>query len=281
MKRALYQLGLLSLGALLLAPALPLPGATGQRPLPTEPASQATSASKAPEMMVQVPAGPFWMGCNEQVEKKCPKDEEPYHEIYLDAFSIDRVEVTNAEYQDCVRAGKCQGRENDDSSSKDKDRFQGFDGDRQPMIGVSWEDARNYCEWAGKRLPTEAEWEKAARGTDGRIYPWGNEKPDCTKANFRGCRGNTLPVGSKPSDASPYGVLDMAGNTWEWVADWYDKSYYQGSPSQNPKGPVRGYSRVLRGGSNFQDAQALRASYRNRNSPIGRLSHIGGIRCAR
>ena len=144
--------------------------------------------------------------------------------------------VTQAEYNECVSSGKCSANQ----------KYDGFTGDRQPVVGVNWNDARTYCEWAGKRLPTEAEWEKAARGTDGRIYPWGNTI-DPTRANYADSGiGKTSKVGSYPSGASPYGALDMAGNAWEWVADWHDKNYYRNSPSKNPQGPDSGKYRVLR-----------------------------------
>ena len=173
-------------------------------------APRAPKKKTSSPVMVSVPAGEFWMGCNEQADKRCNFDEKPYHKVYLDAYYIDKYEVTQSEYNECVTTDKCP-------ANRKKD---GFTGDRQPVIGVSWEDADTYCKWAGKRLPTEAEWEKAARGTDGRVYPWGNSF-DPTRANYAGALGKTSEVGSYPSGASPYGALNMAGNVWEWVADWY------------------------------------------------------------
>jgi formylglycine-generating enzyme required for sulfatase activity len=219
--------------------------------------------------MVAVSAGEFGMGCNERVDNQCENDEKPYHQVYLDAFYIDKFEVTQGEYDECVRAGQC----------KDNEKNSGFTGARQPVVGVDWNDAKNYCEWAGKRLPTEAEWEKAARGTDGRVYPWGNQTPSCSLTNLSECEGKTWEVGSNTAGASPYGALDLAGNVWEWVADWYDGNYYSSSPSRNPTGPASGSLRGLRGGSWYLAPEFVRASLRLRHLPDGRY-HGYGFRCA-
>jgi formylglycine-generating enzyme required for sulfatase activity len=168
-------------------------------------------------------------------------DEKPQHKVYLDAFWIDRTEVTSAQYKKCVQDGKCKAPSHANDSS--------LNGDNQPVVGVDWNDAKTYCEWAGRQLPTEAQWEKAARGTDGRIYPWGNTAPDSNRLNFSSQIGKTTEVGKYPAGASYYSAYDMAGNVWEWVADWYDDKYYDSSAakSPNPQGPASGQYRVLQG----------------------------------
>jgi len=216
--------------------------------------------------MVRVPAGEFIMGSDSG-----EADEKPVHRVYLDEFFIDKYEVTNEQYNQCVSAGSC-------SVNK---KYDGFTDPQQPVVGVDWNQADTYCKWAGKRLPTEAEWEKAARGTDRRTYPWG-EMIDCSRANYGDCKhGKTKPVGSYPSGASPYGAMDMAGNVWEWCADWYDENYYKSSPNRNPTGPGSGQYRVLRGGSWYYLPNYLRAASRSGLDPAGRSSGHLGFRCAR
>jgi formylglycine-generating enzyme required for sulfatase activity len=223
--------------------------------------------TSAPPGMVSVPAGEFIMGSEEG-----DSDEQPVHTIYLDAFYIDKTEVTNAQYRQCVEAGACD-------APVDATYYDNADYAQHPVVFVSWHDADAYCRWAGKRLPTEAEWEKAARGTDGRTYPWG-EGIDCDRAQHGECAGQTVPVGSKPKGASPYGALDMAGNVWEWVADWYDSGYYSQSPARNPQGPDSGEERVLRGGSWSYGANFVRSANRYGDSPVDRFDNVG-FRCAR
>jgi len=225
-------------------------------PSPTEPAGEAPTSppeattppeSELPEAesprvrpadgmtALHVPAGEFLMGD----DASAFEPEKPAHLVYLDAYWIDRTEVTNAQYRACVEAGVCPEPEfwwNED-----------LNGDDQPVL-VPWESAKTYCEWVGARLPTEAEWEKAIRGTDGRVWPWGNEFEE-NRANLSDDvdgYGGTAPVGSFPGDVSPFGLLDAAGNAGEWVSDWFDREYYAHSPAQNPTGPAGGEQKVHR-----------------------------------
>jgi formylglycine-generating enzyme required for sulfatase activity/tetratricopeptide (TPR) repeat protein len=229
--------------------------------------------------MVYVPNGEFPMGASSS-DSQASDNEKPQHTVYLDSFWIDKYEVINALYKRCVDAGKCSAPS--DRSSYTRSSYYGNSWfDNYPVIYVSWNDASTYCAWAGKRLPTEAEWEKAARGTDGRVYPWGNTfegaKVNSSDSNPR--PGDTIEVGKYPNGASPYGALDMAGNVWEWVADWYGDNYYSISPRNNPKGPSSGPSRVLRGGSGYVNQSYVRASFRGINTPDYRY-YSTGFRCA-
>lgn len=199
-------------------------------------------------------------------------DEKPQHTVYLDAFWIDRTEVTNAMYAQCVQTGKC-------SAPAHSRRYGLPEYANHPALGVSWNQAQEYCAWAGRRLPTEAEWEKAARGTDGRLYPWGNDAPDASRLNFNHLVDDTTEVGKYPAGASPYGALDMAGNVWEWVADGYDENYYAESPAKNPTGGNSANQRVLRGGSWNNEAPNVRAA--NRFWAFPGRNDTDGFRCAR
>jgi formylglycine-generating enzyme required for sulfatase activity len=200
-------------------------------------------------------------------------DEKPQHRVYLDAFWIDRTEVTNAMYRLCVQAGLC--RAPSDTTYYADTQFGNY-----PVVNVSWNDTQTYCRWAGRQLPTQAQWEKAARGTDGRTYPWG-EGLACDKANYKDCNvGHPVDVGSYPDGASPFGALDMAGNIFEWVADWYSESYYSGSPPSNPQGPDSGQYRVIRGGSWLNVPQDVRAANLGRLTPDKRYGNLG-FRCSR
>jgi formylglycine-generating enzyme required for sulfatase activity len=205
--------------------------------------------------------------------------EKPEHLVYLSPYWIDRTEVTNGMYERCVRTGACQSPEKIRSKLRES-YFSDPKYLEYPVIYVSWEDAAAYCQWADRRLPTEAEWEKAARGADRRDYPWGNNNPNGRLANFGGLIGDTSRVGDYPAGISPYGVLDMAGNVAEWVADWFDDQYYASSVYKNPSGPASGEFRILRGGSWFSQASSLRTTFRLWNYPDLRSETVG-FRCAR
>lgn len=210
--------------------------------------------------MVLIPAGAFQMGGSRY------DNENPIHTVTLNAFLMDVYEVTNANYANCVAAGKCQPPA-DKSSSTRSDYYDNEQYVNYPVLFVSWNGAKTYCEWRGARLPTEAEWEKAARGgLEGKQYPWGDIAPVCTHdaengAQFYGCATkDTIAVGSFAPNG--YGLFDMAGNTWEWVNDWYDENYYRLSPSFNPLGPIDGDKKALRGGGWHYAFSSLRVAYR-------------------
>lgn len=229
-------------------------------------------------VLVNIPAGEFLMGSLDS-DWEAGSYEKPAHTVYLDAYWIDQTAVTNAKYAKCVQAGVCQPPVPQSSYTR-QSYFGDALYDNFPVIYVTWNDAKAYCEWAGRRLLTEAEWEKAARGADGRKYPWGNEAPDAGKLNFAGNVGDTVEVGHYPQSASPYGVLDMAGNVWQWVADWYGDTYYAASPAQNPAGPESGETRVMRGGGWYSTARVIRAANRDSYQPTDHFGNAG-IRCGR
>ena len=239
---------------------------THSKSLPTE-----IVDTKGVEMLL-VSAGEFTMGSNEG-----DLDEQPVHQVYLDAYYMDKYEVTNALYKECVKAGACNPPKN--TSSSKRNIYYGHPSyGNYPVIYVDWNMAETYCEWRGARLPTEAEWEKAARGTDGRTYPWGEE--ETFDRFFNG--DDFTKVGSYPDGVSPYGLYDMAGNVSEWVNDKYGKTYYQDSPSSNPLGPTSGTFRVLRGGSwsGSSSGTWIVVYSRGWNSPT--LANIDlGFRCSR
>lgn len=272
------------------------------------PSPPAPSRPAVPPGMVPVPAGEFFMGCNEKGDEECEADEKPGKTVTLAAFQIDTTEVTVAAYRRCVEAGQCTtdgvtmpywgGKEQPVSAWACNWGKAGRDD--HPINCVDWSQAEAYCKWAGKRLPTEAEWEKAARGADGRKYSWGSigfaqagKVANIADRTARKQNANmtwaledyddgyygTAPVGSFPAGESPFHALDPTGNVWEWTADWYVSDYYKNGPSRNPKGPDRGDSRSVRGGSWDLLPQYARASYRDRVVPGDRSVSVG-FRCA-
>ncbi len=252
---------------------------------------QAAAAGRTGEM-VSVPGGAFYMGCNEAVDTECDEDEKPGRQVSVNAFTMDKTEVTVAQFGQCVDAGACS------SDGVTMPYWAGQthpewawacnwgqrDREWHPINCVEWEQARRYCAWAGKRLPTEAEWEKAARGTEGWKYPWGNrgygaaggvanigdETAKRSQPRWTIAEGyddgyyGTAPVGSFPAGASPYGAVDMVGNVWEWTVDWYDEGHQ---------------FRAVRGGSWRDQPLNARASIRNWGDP-GNRSMLQGFRCA-
>jgi formylglycine-generating enzyme required for sulfatase activity len=219
---------------------------------------------------VYIPEGEFVMGVQKENYSA------PAHKVYLDAFWIDMTEVSNEMYARCVKAAICkQPALSYLSESHYGDETYG----NHPVVYVNWLQASAYCQWVGRRLPTEAEWEKAARGTDDRPYPWGKDHPDARLLNFDNMIATTTPVYWFPFGASPYGALNMAGNVREWVWDWYADDYYQNSPYQNPLGPEEGEKRSLRGGSFTDISRRVRADNRLSHDPYS-PGYNRGFRCA-
>ncbi len=289
-------------------------------------ASSKEVAGKDGAPMVLVPAGEFLMGSTTTMieewskiddcgpNKQCNlEDEFPQHPVMLDAFLIDKFEVTNARYFKFVQAAKHRPPVNPkDAQDRTRNLWEGGKVPPSvanlPVVNVDWNDAKAYCEWAGKRLPTEAEWEKAARGLDGKVFPWGSDwdRTLLNSASMWAARdllsyevwatwwdakgfdlleaktlaGMLKPGGSFPGGASPYGAYDMAGNVSEWVADWAGPDFYQASPDRNPKGPDNGEKRTLRGGSWYNHANGVRTALRRAEYPTHRANTIG-FRCAK
>lgn len=255
------------------------PTGSGQRP-----GFRTTEKRKKDGMpMLFVPAGKFLMG-NDQGKK----DEHPLHNVYLDAYWIDKFPVTNRLYARFLNeVGNQTGSGSyyyaADNANARLVRVAGVwrirkDFEDHPVTDVSWYGALAYCQWIGGRLPTEAEWEKAARGTDARTYPWGNQEPTCEFANFEGCLDGTSVIGSYPDGSSYYGLLDMAGNVWEWINDWYDENYYIEATKLNPRGSEKGTARAIRGGSWANSQRYLKCTYRSCSHPEDAGSNLG-FRC--
>ena len=253
-----------------------------------------TKAALPDDGMVLVPAGEFQMGCDESnPNESCLSSELPLHTVRLDAFRIHKYEVTNEQYARFLNdrgSNICGGKkcmEFESSYSRialQSGQYVVENGYKDhPVIEVSWFGGRSYCTESGERLPSEAEWEKAARGSsDTRLYAWGNQPADCTRTNFNNdgfCVGDTAPVGSYPSGASPYGVFDMTGNVWELVNDWYDRDYYDVTPDANPPGPASGTRKVIRGGSWYNSWNHIRIAIRASNDPTDTV-YVVGFRCA-
>ena len=249
------------------------------------------TASADGMIQVYIPDGTFRMG---GMDADATPDEQPAHEVTITGFWLDKVEVTNAMYKLCVDAGACEPPRLFTSATRET-YFNNAEYAEYPVVLVRWRDANAYCSWAGRRLPYEAEWEYAARGSDLRTWPWGDQRPDSSLANFNYAAGDTTRVGQFPAGASPFGVLDMGGNVWEWMADWYNQDYYINAPVINPNGPLSplsSYLRVIRGGS-WQDGEAeVRVTNRgftaggndkaqvNSDAYNGTSSNAIGFRCA-
>ena len=230
---------------------------------------------------VRVGGGPFQMGCNSELDYSCEDNEYPEHTVTVDGFCIDVTEVTKDAFGECVSAEACTP----PSTSNNCHWGETGRGDH-PINCVDWYQAEDFCTWVGGRLPTEAEWEKAARGPNALVYPWGSDSASCEYAVMwdggSGCgEGDTWPVGSKPGGASPYGALDMAGNVNEWTADRYASDYYSGSPSENPTGPTSGPERVFRGGDYMDNPPGHLRTSRRYGDAGGDEHELRGFRCVR
>jgi len=257
------------------APSVPTITPTPDKPL-------GTNKQSALDGMTQmyIPASKFQMGTHAE-EDWVGEDEFPQHEVYLNSFWMDKTEVTNAEYKKCVQAGNCVAPYSNASETR-KSYYDNSEFYDYPVIQVDWAQAQVYCQWAGRRLPTEAEWEKAARGPYGQTFPWQGEGYGSDFSNFDiyhdWPNADTTQVGSFPKGASFYEVMDMAGNVYEWIEDWYAIDYYQHSPAEDPTGPDQGVKRVIRGGAWTSDWVFLRSAARLSLYP-NQFSNDVGFRC--
>ncbi|WHZ16556.1 MAG: Sulfatase modifying factor 1 precursor (C-alpha-formyglycine- generating enzyme 1) [Nitrospira sp.] len=254
-------------------------------------AEKRVATMKPKEEMVLIPAGEFLMGSDKKSDRLAYRSELPQRRVYLDAYEIDKYEVTNLHYLKYILA---TGKLPQLDWRYDGGNFQESMANH-PIMHVSWYDADAYCRWAGKRLPTEAEWEKAARGEDGRLNPWGNQSAGLSRANF-GRTGLSGPVRDRPerllmypplisvdkydNAVSPYGLHQTMGNVAEWVADWYDLDYYKSSPDRNPKGPETGTQKAFRGGGWMDSTTTMRVAMRNGTDPNTKINWMG-FRCAK
>ncbi|MFO0706201.1 MAG: SUMF1/EgtB/PvdO family nonheme iron enzyme [Nitrospira sp.] len=254
-------------------------------------AEQRVAMMKPKEGMVLVPAGEFVMGSDKKTDRLAYRAEMPQRRVYLDAYEIDKYEVTNLHYLKFILS---TGKLPQLDWRYDGGNFQETMANH-PIMHVSWYDADAYCKWAGKRLPTEAEWEKAARGEDGRLNPWGTQSAGLSRANF-GRTGLSGPVRDRPerllmypplisvdkydNAVSPYGLFQTMGNVAEWVNDWYDQDYYKTAPDRNPKGPEAGTQKAFRGGGWMDSTTTMRAAMRNGTDPNTKINWMG-FRCAR
>jgi formylglycine-generating enzyme required for sulfatase activity len=270
-------------------PPTPIPSDT---PTPTEISTGGTQTNPIDNAeVILIPEGEFTMGMiGSQIEYiisfcyDCKPENfsasMPAHQVYLDTYWIYKTEVTNGMYAKCVRAGVCGSPEK--SRSETVSSYYGNSSYADyPVIYVNWFAADTYCRWAGGRLPTEAEWEKAARGTDSRLFPWGNDPPSSQLANVGEYVGDTTRVGSYPGGISPYGLLDMAGNVYEWVSDWFSTNYYADSPYRNPQGPSSSSGeprRSVKGGNWFWQGGYASSAYHDWWEPDQRSTDVG-FRC--
>jgi eukaryotic-like serine/threonine-protein kinase len=230
------------------------------------------------QVQVYVPEGEFTMGDDSPYPRNGPK-----HQVYLDAYWIDQTEITNIQYIACVEAGMCEPPA-ETISYRRTEYYGNPKYDDYPVIYLLWGQAKSYCQWVGADLPTEAQWEKAARGTDGRTFPWGNSFPEKNMINGMYSNKDTVKVGSFPLGASPYGALDMAGNVYEFVNDCDDPSYYEESPYRNPTGPEECWNEECHGmrGGAWSSSIGFLCTYQRSSKPenIWPPSYEEGFRCA-